>query len=114
MNTNEEIKDYVLKSNTSLVGIVCKDGVIMAGDRRMTAGGRLVMSKDEKKVKKVNNYLVMSWTGGAADAALSEKIISAELRLKELKTKTRPTVKEAANLVGMMLYRSIRTQWYHT
>jgi len=108
MNNAEEINKSILKSNTSLVGIVCKDGVIMAGDRRATAGN-IIMSKDATKVVPINNYLLASWTGGVADAQLTHKIIAAELRLKELRTKTRPTVKEAAHLLSMIIYRSIRT-----
>lgn len=107
MNTNE-IQNSMLKSNTSLVGIVCKDGVIMGADRRATAGN-IVMSKVAQKVVPINNYILASWTGGVADAQLTHKIIAAELRLKELKTKARPTVKEAANLLAMMVYRGIRT-----
>ncbi len=102
-NTN-----VILKSNTSLVGIVCKDGVVMGGDRRATAGN-IVMSKTEQKVVKINDYLVISGTGGAADITMTKKIITAELRLKELKTKTRPTVKEAANLIGTIIFRNIRS-----
>lgn len=105
---NEEISKSMLKSNTSLVGIVCKEGIIMGADRRVTAGS-IIWSKAEQKVKKINNYLVISWTGGAADAFLSEKVIAAELRLKELSTKVRPSIKEAAHMIGMMLYRNIRT-----
>ena len=106
---NEEIQKSILKSNTSLVGIVCKDGVVMGGDRRVTAGGHIIMSKDDQKVVRINDYLVVSWTGNASDAALTQKIITAELRLKELRTGARPSVKEAANFVGMMLFRNIRT-----
>jgi len=105
---NKEIADNILKSNTSLVGIVCKDGVVMGADRRVTAGS-LLMSKDYVKIMKVNDYLAVSYTGGVADAQLTHKIIAAELRLKELKTKSRPTVKEAAHLLSMMTYRNIRT-----
>lgn len=107
MNT-QDIQQNMLKSNTSLVGIVCKDGVIMGGDRRVTAGN-IVMSKTEQKVQQINKYLVLSWTGGAADAFISAKVISAELRIKELRSKIRPTVREAAHLLGMILYRNIRT-----
>lgn len=96
------------KTGTTIVALVCKDGIAMGADRRVTAGN-LVMSKDERKVKKINDYLVLAWCGGAADAFLSEKVIAAELRLKELKTKARPTVKEAANMIGMMFYRNIRS-----
>jgi proteasome beta subunit len=66
------------------------------------------MSKNEQKVVKINDYLVISGTGGAADIEMSKKLIAAELRLKELKTKTRPSIKEAANLIGTILYRNIR------
>lgn len=105
---NPSLNENILKSNTSLVGIVCKDGVVMGGDRRATAG-TIVMSKNEQKVVKINDYLVVSGTGGAADIEMSRKLISAELRLKELKTKSRPTIKEAANLIGTILYRNIRS-----
>lgn len=105
---DEELKSHILKSNTSIVGLVCKDGIVMAADRRVTAG-TIVMSKTEPKVKQINDYLVICWTGGAADAFLSEKVVAAELRLKELRTRARPTIKEAAHLVGLMLYRNIRT-----
>ena len=104
----QEIQQSVLKSNTSLVGLVCKDGVVLGADRRVTAGS-LLMNKDYVKIMKVTDYLAVCYTGGVADAQLTHKIIAAELRLKELKTKTRPTVKEAAHLLALMIYRNIRT-----
>ncbi len=104
---NEEIKNSVLKSGTSILGIVCKDGVVMAGDRRATAGN-LVVSKDTQKVVQVNDYLVTSGTGMASDIDMLQKIIRAELKLKQLRSKTRPTIKEAANLISMIAYRNIR------
>ncbi len=105
---DDQISKNMMKSGTSIVGIVCKDGLVMAADRRVTAGN-LIVNKAFQKVKPLNDYLVVSWTGSLADALLSEKVISAELRLKELRTRTRPSIKEAANLIGMMLYRNIRT-----
>jgi len=111
-NKMDDIKNSILKSNTSIVGIVCKDGIVMAADRRSTAGGGgmgIVMNKNSKKIRKVNDYLVASYTGGVADIETTHKVLAAELRLKELKTKTRPSVEEAANLLAMLTYRSIRT-----
>lgn len=104
---NEEINKSILKSNTSLVGIVCKDGVVMGGDRRVTAG-TLLMSKDYVKILPITDYLLVSYTGGVADSQLTHKIIAAELRLKHLSTKTRPTVKEAAHLLALTVYRNVR------
>ena len=103
-----ELKDSVLKSGTSIVGIVCKDGIVIGGDRRSTAGN-IVMSKKSEKVVKINDFIVVAGCGVASDIDLSQRIFAAELKLKELKSKSRPTVMEAANLLGMMAYRSIRT-----
>ncbi|MCR4284749.1 MAG: hypothetical protein NUV97_01740 [archaeon] len=105
---DEDLKKNILTTGTSLVGIVCKDGVVMAGDRKTTAGGRIVMSKNTQKVDAINNYLVISGTGTSSDIELSKKIIRAQLKLKELRDKKRPTIKEAANMIAMMSYRNIR------
>jgi proteasome beta subunit len=102
------IQNSMLKSNTSIVGIICKDGIVMGGDRRATAG-TFIANKNEPKIVKVNDYLTLSWTGGVSDAQLTQKVVAAELRLKELKTKSRPSISEAANLIAMMLYRNIRS-----
>ena len=103
----QELKNSILKSGTTIIGIVCKDGVIMGSDRQTTAGN-IVMSKNTQKSVILNDYLVISGTGNASDIEMQKKIISAELRLKELRSKRRPTVREAANLIGSITYRNIR------
>ena len=110
MNTlSADIEKNIMKSGTSIVGIVCKDGVVLAGDKRTTAGGQIVMSKTSDKVIKINDFIAVAGTGVSSDIDLSQRVFSAELRLKELKTKSRATIKEAANLFGLMSYRNIRT-----
>ena len=104
---DEEIKKNILKTGTSILGLVCKDGIIISGDRQVTAG-TLVVSKNTPKVVKINDYLVMAGTGMASDVEMIKKLVAAELRLKELKSKIRPSVKEGANLLGMLAYNNIR------
>ncbi len=104
---DEELKKSILKTGTTILGIVCKDGVVMAADRQVTAGN-IIISKKARKVVQINDYLVVSWTGGAADAQRLGKLIAAELRLKELRAKSRPTVRQAANLVSTITYSQIR------
>ncbi|MBS3094420.1 proteasome subunit beta [Candidatus Pacearchaeota archaeon] len=104
---DSEIKNSILKTGTTILGIVCKDGVVMAADRQITAG-HLVMSKTEKKVFQVNDYIVMSGCGVAGDIQRVPKLISAELKLKELRSKTRPSVKQAASLLMNINYSGIR------
>ncbi|MCH7568565.1 MAG: proteasome subunit beta [Nanoarchaeota archaeon] len=109
VNSNmDEISKSILKSSTSLVGIACKDGIVLGADRRSTAG-TIVMKKDEEKIYKINDYIAASYTGVVSDIQLTGKVLAAELRLKELKTKTRPSIKEAANLLAMLVYKNIRT-----
>lgn len=104
---DSELQKNILKSGTTLIGIVCKDGVVMGSDRQTTAGN-IVMNKTKQKTVKVNDYIIVSGTGNASDIEMQKKLIAAELRLKELKSKKRPTVKETANLIGMITFKNIR------
>jgi len=106
---NEEISKSVTKTGTTILGIKCKDGIVLAADRRATAGGQIVIQKNVQKAIPVNDYLMIAIAGNAADAKLLVRILGSELKLKELKTRSRPTVKEAANLTAMMTYRNIRS-----
>ncbi len=104
---DEEIKKNILKTGTSLVGIKCKDGIVMASDRQSTMG-TIAADKNKQKTVQINDYLVISGAGVASDVEMLKKLIRAELRLKHLRSKTRPTIKEAASLTAMISYRSIR------
>ena len=97
---DDEFKKNIMKTGTTILGIVCKDGIVMAGDRRASAGGSIIISKNEKKVVPINSYLVMSGCGSAAEAQKIPKYLAAELKLKELRSKSRPTVKQAAGLLS--------------
>lgn len=102
-----ELKNSILKTGTSILGIVCKDGIVMAADRQITAGN-VVMSKIERKVFQINDYLVMAGCGVAGDIQRVPKILSAELKLKELRSKSRPSVQQAASLLMNLNYNGIR------
>ncbi len=107
MKMDEELKKSVLRTGTSLVGIVCKDGIVLAAERQGTVGD-IVFSKNERKIRRINDFLLVAGTGTASDIDMLRKLVSAELKLKELKTKHKPTVKEGASLIGMLSYQNIR------
>ena len=94
-----ELKNSILKTGTTILGIVCKDGIVMAGDRRGSMGN-LIFSKDTEKVRVLNDYLVFSGCGSAAEVQKISKLLKAELKLKELKSKGRPTVRQSASLLS--------------
>jgi proteasome beta subunit len=105
---DEELKKSILKTGTTILGIVCKDGVVMAADRQVTGGYSIVMHKNFEKVQKVNDYLVISGCGVASDMQRVVKLLVAELKLKELRSRSRPTIKQAASLLSSMSYHGIR------
>lgn len=72
---NTDIDKNVMKSGTSIVGIVCKDGVVIGADRRSTAGN-IVMSKNSKKAIPINDYLVVAGAGVASDIDLAQRVFS--------------------------------------
>ena len=105
---DEDLKKNILKTGTTILGIVCKDGVVMASDRQVTLGEMLVSRKDFSKTNKVNDYVLVSWAGQVSDAQRLSKLIAAELKLKQLKTRSRPTIKTAANLTGSITFSQVR------
>ena len=73
-----ELKNSILKTGTSLVGIICKDGVVMASDRQVTGGRSLVLDKNFQKTNQINDYVVISWAGQVSGAQRLTKVITAE------------------------------------
>ena len=103
----DEIKRSMLKTGTSIVGIVCSDGVVLAADRQVSAG-TIVVQKDFAKIIPINERILSAITGSVSDAQFLIRLVAAELRLKELKNKKVPTVKESASLLASLTFRAIR------
>ncbi len=93
---DDELK---LKTGTTILGIVCKDGIVMAGDRRGSVG-TLIYNKNTLKVYPLNDYLVLSGCGSATEIQKVAKLLTAEMKLKELKSRTKPSVRQAAGLLS--------------
>ncbi len=96
-----------LKTGTTTVGILCKDGVVLAADMRATAG-HMIADKRAEKVHQISDSFALTIAGGVSDAQMLIKLIRAELKLKEVRTYKVPTAKETANLLGGLLYATIR------
>ncbi|MBC8501186.1 MAG: proteasome subunit beta [DPANN group archaeon] len=99
--------DEILKTGTTTVGIVCKDCIILGADKRATAG-HFIANKKVEKVVPINDYIALTTAGTVSDIQLLVKLIKAELKLKEIRTNRKSSVKEAANLLAGMVYSNIR------
>ncbi len=100
-------EDERLKTGTTTVGLICKDGVVLAADMRATAGNLIVNSRTDKVIPIANN-LAVTMAGTVSDAQLVTKLIKAELNLIKIRNNREPTVKESANLLAGMVYQNIR------
>ncbi|MFC1722537.1 proteasome subunit beta [Nanoarchaeota archaeon] len=96
-----------LKTGTTTLALRCKDGVVLAADRRVTAG-HMIANKDFDKVYPIEDYMAITTAGTVSDVQLLLKLLKAEIRLKRLRTSRPVTVSEAANLLAGMVYSNIR------
>lgn len=99
----EETKaDQVKKTGTTTVGLVCKNGVVLASDKRATMG-YYIASKDVQKIEKINDRIAMTLAGGVGDAQSLVRWMRAEIKLYELKNQRQMGVEAAATLLANIL-----------
>lgn len=96
-----------IKTGTTCIGMLYKDGVILAADRRVTS--YKVDSDRFTKIFDLSKNVVTTVSGGAADAQLYMRIIKGELKLIELRTERSSFVSEAAMILNSMQYKNVRT-----
>jgi proteasome beta subunit len=104
---NQDIVNIV-KKGTTTVGIMCKDGIVMAADKRAVLGMSIIGDKKVDKVFKIADNIAVTIAGTVSDAQLITKLIKAELRLKKVRTGKNSSIKETANLLGTIVYQNIR------
>ena len=103
----DEVKQGIRKGTTT-VGLVCTDGIVLAADKRVTLGGMVIAHKKFDKVYKINDNIALTVAGSVSEVQLIIKLLQAELKLKSIRTSTSPTVNEAVNLLGTIVYQNIR------
>jgi len=99
---NEE-KPEIRKTGTTTVGLVCKDGVVLAAEKKSTMG-YLVASKETKKIFPVDKHIAMTIAGASGDAQTLVRYMRAELKLFAIQNKRRISVRGAATLLANILH----------
>jgi proteasome beta subunit len=97
MTTNEEVK-----KGTTTIGMVCKDGVVMATEMRATMG-TLIAHKTTQKLFRIDENLGLAVAGVVGDAQTLARYITAEVQLYKLKRGQPMTVRSAATLTSNIL-----------
>ncbi|MBD3263004.1 archaeal proteasome endopeptidase complex subunit beta [Candidatus Woesearchaeota archaeon] len=94
-------KNY--KKGTTTVGVVCKDGVILAADKRASMG-YLIANKEIEKIFKITDNIALTIAGVAADGQKLAEILRAEMELYEMNTDTKPNLTVASNLMSNIIF----------
>ena len=93
---------------TTTVGIKVKDGVVLAADKRATAG-HLIASRTVKKIVKITDNVAMTIAGVVADAQSLADTVKAEMEYYSISSKVKPKVRNYANLLARILFSS---KWF--
>ncbi len=90
-----------IKKGTTTVGIICKDGVIIAADQ-LASLGDFQFNKDAKKVHEITPKIVMTTAGSVGDNQALLRFLRAQMKIYDLEEKE-PTVKAVATLISNIL-----------
>jgi len=96
-------KHVKIVHGTTTLGFKYKDGVIIAVDSRASAGA-YIASQNVKKVIEINDFLLGTMAGGAADCQFWQRYLGMRCRLFELNHKERISVAAASKLFQNILY----------
>lgn len=90
-----------LKTGTTTVGIICKDGVVLAAEKKATIGFT-IDSKVSRKIYKLDDHIGLTIAGSVGDAMAIVRLMKAQLKLYKLE-RGPITVKAAAALLQNIL-----------
>jgi proteasome beta subunit len=104
INNNDAVDKLTMKGTTT-IGVVCKNGVILASDTRVTMGF-YVAHKRGKKVYKIDDHIGMTIAGTVADAQRAVDILIANAQLYRINMGRPLPISSAARLVANLLFSS--------
>ncbi|XES77870.1 MAG: archaeal proteasome endopeptidase complex subunit beta [Candidatus Bathyarchaeia archaeon] len=102
MASNNAVNQLIVKGTTT-TGVVCKDGVILASDTRVTMG-YYVAHKQGKKVYKIDDHIGMTIAGSVADAQKVIDIITANAQLYRINLNRPMPINAAARMTSNLLF----------
>lgn len=99
-----EKKLALFHKGTTTLGFKFKEGIILAVDSRASMG-TYDSSETVRKVIEINDHMLGTMAGGAADCQFWEENLARIVKLYELNTGERLSIAGASNLFSNMLYQ---------
>ncbi|MFQ6011309.1 MAG: proteasome subunit beta [Nitrososphaerales archaeon] len=91
---------------TTTVGLVYKQGVVLATDTRVTAGHLFIAHKTGKKIYQIDDHLAMTIAGVVADAQNIIDILRYQSGIYKLEMRSPLSVKSAARMASNTFFSS--------
>jgi len=88
---------------TTTVGVVCKDGVVLAADRRASMSN-MVLSENVTKVFQIDEHLALAGAGSVGDILSLVRLLRAEAKLYRARVGKEMSVKALATLTANILH----------
>ena len=101
----QKIPEQARYHGTTTAGIVCSDGIVLATDTRVTAGG-YIAHKRGKKLLQVDRHLAVTISGGVADAQNVVDSLKYYANSYRIEKGLPLPVKSAARIVSNILFGS--------
>ncbi|MCW1292017.1 MAG: proteasome subunit beta [Candidatus Rehaiarchaeum fermentans] len=98
-----------IKTGTTTLGILYKEGIVLAADKRVTGMGEsvaFIVSKNIKKIIKISDYAAITTAGSVADVEQLAKVLSAQVNLYEARSGRRMEIFEMANLFSTINFQN--------
>jgi proteasome beta subunit len=102
-NLDKDALDHIIKSSTTTVGIIVKDGVVVGTESQATAG-YFVATKTAQKLFQINDYTCATISGGVADCQYVINQLQAFSRLKQVEDEKVPEPKYIASITRNILF----------
>ncbi len=90
------------KKGTTTLGLVCKDGIVMATERRATMG-HMIAHKNTQKLFPIGDNMCLTIAGLVADGQLLARYLSSEVELYQLKREKEMTLEASATMLSNIL-----------
>jgi proteasome beta subunit len=97
------LKPQIRKTGTTTVGLICKEGVVLAAEKKSTMG-YLVASKESVKILPVEDNIAITIAGASGDAQALVRYMKAECKLFEIQNNRKISVQAASTLLANILY----------
>ncbi|DAZ98035.1 TPA: hypothetical protein N0F65_004525 [Lagenidium giganteum] len=96
-----EDNDQTLKfeKGTTTLAFIYNGGIVVAVDSRSTMGS-FISSQKVKKINPINEYILATIAGGAADCQFWQRNLAVQCRMYELRNRHRISVRAASKLIA--------------